>query len=272
VSSTCLISFPLALLRAGTCAVDATNIILWAAIRSVGIGFRNSRSELESSRLFEQGEDLWRSEPDLDQNDYEVVTIGAELLGLDALPGGNLARMALQEAAKFPQVPFVKLKVDFLFALLREISSPGQPSLPDTSSPHRRMTWREFRVVCAIYSAQINRHGFVFLGWETISARASGEPRKEAARSRSLPIHSKLLSRTQIGTTVKKLEVLNFFMRFRYSRGTRGGYYAYSIRHATREELAKSIAEWAYANEQKIAANRQADQELCQKLFRRPAS
>jgi hypothetical protein len=267
-----LIKFPLSLLRAGTSNLSAIDAILWTAVRNAGIGFRAQREEIEFLALCDQGEELWtKGTSNLDEDVRETVSAGAALLGLDRLPSGLVIQNALEDAARLRETPFLYLKREFLWALLREYPNFGRPDLPEGEVAGRRLNWREFRVLCAIISSKTNRHGFTFLGWESISARASGfaskgEAREMAGRVSGLPQHAELLSRGKIVATVDKLEALNFFMRFRYARGPRGGYTAYSIRHAKRDELAKAVIEWADYKSNTVADNRRADQELCRRL------
>jgi hypothetical protein len=263
------VKFPLSLLRSGRSEVSATIAIFCTAVRNVGIGFRSTREEREFDALLDKGLDVWDDgEFSMDENDYEAITVGSELLGLESLPGQTIISEALCEADSLPEVPFVTLKMDFLKALLLALHLQDWLGKPEGKSARRVLSWREFRVLCAIISAKPNRKNFCFLGWETIAARASGFTTKTEARKRaaSLPEHAQLLSRSQICTTLKRLEALRFFMRFNYSRGARGGYSAYSIRHSTREQLAESVIDWADYNNVTVSENRQADQELCRKL------
>lgn len=271
-----LIKFPLSLLRAGRSEFSASASILWTAVRNVGIGFQKTHAEIEFQALVEQGEECWNSGAiHLDGDDRENVCVGAALLGLDRLPCGSVIQDALNEAERFRDTPFVALKQEFLWALLLQYPSPGRPELPVGGDDGKhRLSWREFRVLSAIISGKVNRYGFTLLGWETIAARASGFFRKEDAwevanREEGQPKHSELLSRSKVCTTVQNLEALRFFMRFRYSRGLRGGFSAYSIRHANREALAESVFEWSGYKRDKVAANRKEDLKLCKRLSRR---
>ncbi len=59
-----------------------------------------------------------------------------------------------------------------------------------------------------------------------------------------------------------KLEALGFFIRCRYSTGTRGGLTAYSFRHPKRDDLVKAIQTWSADNrsfQAKAATHRAAD-------------
>jgi hypothetical protein len=266
-----MLKFPLSLLRAGNSEDSAIRAILWTAVRNVGIGFRATREEIEFRALCDQGEDYWENgDPDLNADDRELVSVGAALLGLGRLPSGPIIQIALTEASQLRDTPYLHLKPEFLWSLLREHSGYGRPDLPEGDESRRRMSWREFRVLCAIISAKVNKHGFTFLGWEAIAARASGFPRNgeasEMAMREEIPRHSELLTRSKIVATVDKLEALKFFMRFRYSRGSRGGYMAYSIRHKTREDLAAAVIDWAGYKEKSVTANRKADLDLCRRL------
>lgn len=137
-----------------------------------------------------------------------------------------------------------------------------------TGSPERRMSYREFRILAAICSAQTNRYGFVFLGWRGIQHRACGVARrKDFDDCEDFPEHCLPLSRDQIDRTLKRLESLRFFLRVRHSSGKRGGFTAYSFRHADRESLVRDVVLWQDFNQGRIVEqNREEDARLTLKI------
>ena len=112
---------------------------------------------------------------------------------------------------------------------------------------------------------------YVFLGWESIQARACGfKSKAEFAKGMTvLPAHCNPLSRKVIRNTLETLERTRFFVRFRFSVGDRGGRYAYSFRHATREDLAKSVESSlteANKHQKRVIENRTSDRALSIKI------
>lgn len=164
--------------------------------------------------------------------------------------------------------PLVRMKADFVWAALGKARAEELENQP---FPKKAISWNEFRVLCAIFSAKINRQGYALLGWETIQARACGfsSKAKFIKAKESGNLHGLPLSRKQIRTILEKLENLNFFARFRYSSGARGGYTAYSVRHS-RQELGRAVCEWAnFKNRTKVKANREEDLAVCQALLKK---
>jgi hypothetical protein len=85
----------------------------------------------------------------------------------------------------------------------------------------RSLSWREFRVLCALLS-KVGSSKYAKCGWQEIVARAAGwcgksdralTTPKELARRKSL-----LLTREQIRATLTRLESDQFFARFQYRR------------------------------------------------------
>jgi hypothetical protein len=167
--------------------------------------------------------------------------------------------------------PLVRMKGDYLWAAVSQARAEADPEKP---WPERGMSWREFRILCAILSVKTNRAGFAFMGWETIQARAHGFTTKEAFKSRKvLADHlAPPLSHKQIRATRDTLEALGFFARFRLSSGGRGGLMAYSVRHDP-DELAKAVCESVnFRDRAGIKANRAKDAEKCLELLERAKS
>jgi hypothetical protein len=73
------------------------------------------------------------------------------------------------------------------------------------------------------------------------------------------------------------MEANRFYLRFRYSKGDRGGKTAYSFRHDTREKLAGAVGEYQslFCIKKAVDANRARDRELCanmQAVSKKPAT
>jgi hypothetical protein len=196
--------------------------------------------------------------------------VGAELCGvtLGAYDHGNLQRIASEAESIETGGPLVRMKADFLWAAINQARAE---ELPDFEWPDHGISWREFRILCAILSMKPNRHGFVFVGWELIKARSSGFANKEAfAAADRIPGHlAPALTRKQIRTTCDTLENLGFFARFRLSTGPRGGLTAYSFRH-DRDALAAAVCDWAnFRDRSKVKENRAKDTVKCLELLER---
>jgi len=111
--------------------------------------------------------------------------------------------------------------------------------------PERGISWREFRILCAILSGKKNREGFTFMGWQEIQARSCGMLRAVYKAAEFIPEHLQPpYSQKQIKRTCDKLEALKFFARCRHSKGNRGGFMAYSFKHDPKD-LREAVARWA---------------------------
>ncbi len=89
-----------------------------------------------------------------------------------------------------------------------------------------------------------------------------------AAKKGELPPHCQPLTRSQIDLTTSRMEVLKFYLRFRYSKGDRGGKTAYSFRHETREKLAEAVGKYQVEHcfKPTVDGNRAKDRELTIRL------
>jgi hypothetical protein len=236
-----------------------------------GKGFRKNHTEDEFlARLDEACEEIKVVRKDM-MKDVSEVVVGSRLCGVDML--GSKSHSRFQETANRANGvphggPLVRMASKYLWAAHGQAKAEADPSSP---WPERGISWREFRILCAILSAKTNRAGFAFIGWEVIQARACGFTTKEAFKDAdNIPDHlAPPLTHKMIRKTCDALEDLGFYARFRFSTGKTGGLMAYSFRH-TREELAKAVCDSAnFRDRAKIKANREADTQKCLELLER---
>jgi len=269
-------TFPLAVLNYGP-PLRCLELALDCGIYSAGAGYRKIHGDdAFVARFAERCEELGipkLQRPSPFTAAAEVVVGGA----VCNVKFGNHRRehfhSTAERAAEVPTGgPLVRMKADFLWAAIEQARADEDPDRP---WPERGISWREFRVLCAILSVRTNRAGFAFVSVETIQARASGFTTKKALRSaESIPEHlAPPFTDKQIRTTCDVLENLRFFARFRQSIGPRGGRMAYSVRHNTREELAAAVCDFVnFRDRIKIAQNRQDDARKCLELLERAKS
>jgi hypothetical protein len=164
--------------------------------------------------------------------------------------------------------PLVRMKADFFWAAFHQARAEADPEAP---WPERGISWREFRVLCAILSVKTNRAGFAFIGWETIRVRACGFAGKTAFRTAEMiPDHlAPPLSHKQVRNTTDAMEACGFYARFRLATGPKGGRLAYSFRH-THDELARVVCDSInFKDRVTVRKNRAADAEKCLELLER---
>lgn len=264
---------PLSLLRAGKNELEALQRSISCGIVNAGIGHRRMHGEEAFQRRLAdaraESEALGEDPPDVDPWDaspdaVEEAQVGASIVGVQG--GCRVADAITHRQHDQPGAVFFRLRSDWMWNALHTASQAAgeDEETHDDAAERKPLTWREFRVLAAILSARVNSYGFVFLGWESIQARACGYHTKELlqAGKAALPAHCQPLSRDVIRATLDKLEALGFFARCRYSTGGRGGLMAYSFRHPGREGLVQSIRQWAADNrafQAKVAALRAED-------------
>ena len=281
-------TLPLACLHSGDSPLSALEIMLPVGIVNAGVGYRTKHGDaafetlLSEARLRAHSQgypghppaalklryySVSRTQLTMTKDDAKQVwndsLAGWQLLGLS---GGNRARDAeFWLTHHRPGKVFFRIRSDLMW---NAIHTARHENGMDTPRPDRPISWREFRVLAAIYSAQTNSFGFSFIGWKNIQARSSGFHNNVGFQSSvdSLPPHCRPLSRSQIRTATENLEALGFFARCRYAAGSRGGLMAYSIR-STPEELHKSVEKWLEHNrwkKQQVAENRLRDRTACE--------
>ena len=196
--------------------------------------------------------------------DCAEVLLGSDLCGvvLGSYETHNLQTRVTKASKVFPGGPFVRMASKYLWPALEQARAEADPSKP---WPERGMSWREFRILCAILSVERNRANFAFIGWETIQARSCGFTTKEAFRNAdNIPDHlAPPLSHKMIRPILERLENLGFYARFHFSSGKTGGLMAYSVRH-TKEELGDAVCDFVnFKDRAGIKANREADAKKC---------
>lgn len=271
---------PLSILRSGKSHLEVLEAVVACGIVNAGIGYRKDKGEDAFKQLLEDAnkEAVKQGHPakspkklSLRGTSGSLMTYAdAEMYWKYAHAGWKLLGILGGDRASDAQTwldnplaggPFFKMRSDWIWGAVNQARREiGKEVASSTSS----ISWREFKIIAAILSAGCNDHGFVLLGWESIQARACGFHSKALFQSgkASLPSHCLPLSRDQITLTVERLEGLKFFLRYRDSKGKSGGRMAYSLRHATRELLAESVAKWKAENariETQIEQNRAAD-------------
>lgn len=279
---------PLAVLRSGFTGLEALEIACACGIVNAGIGYREEHGEEDFERLVSDAEEhaaeqgLRTSPPkefvlsDASGNPmtpheseaiWRCALVGAKMLGIR---GGNRAKDAQTWATHYRKGEvFFTIKSEWLWAA---IWTARREAGTEVTQDFKPLSWREFRVLAAILSAPVkNYQGFVFLGWESIQARACGFHRKDLfqAGKNDLWPHCQPFSRDQIMRTTGALEACKFYLRFRYSTGDRGGKTAYSFRHESREKLAEAVAKFQaeYCFKQAaVSDNRAKDRILCAKM------
>jgi hypothetical protein len=273
---------PLSILRSGDSALAVLEACVAVGIVNAGIGYRETYDEEKFLTLLEEADEKAEKQglPTLPTNFSLKDNLGRPIDNKDSLQvwlaahagaqllkikGGNRANDAQTWASHNHEGEvFFRIKSDWLWGA---VCSARRDAGQIIESDLKPISWREFRILAAILSAPVKKfQGFVFLGWESIQARACGFHRKAllAENKNSLPAHCQHLSRSQIDLTTSRLEVLRFYLRFRYSKGDRGGKTAYSFRHETSEKLAEAIGNFQaeYCFKSTLQNNRAKDRTL----------
>lgn len=278
---------PLAILRSGQSALDALDAAVCCGLVNAGLGYLETHGEAEFDTLLEQADEAAEKQglpttppPRFTLKDCDGKTIaheraaelwkaahaGAKVCGVS---GGNRAKDVQTWAAHTrPKEVFFTIKSEWLW---NAVYTARRESGDDVTYEFKPLAWREFRILAAILSAPVNKfYGFVFLGWQSIQSRACGYHKRDlfGASKSELPPHCQPLTRSQIDLTTSRMEVLKFYLRFRYSKGARGGKTAYSFRHETREKLAEAVGKFQaeYCLKPTVDANRAKDRELTIRL------
>ena len=172
----------------------------------------------------------------------EAALVGASMCGVRMASSKNLENAGkVYHRYDNHKFPLVTIKAEIFWAAFHQARYEDNKGDP----PARGISWREFRILCAILSVKKNRDGFSFVGWQEIQARSCGMLRKPHKDTKRIPDHlAPPYSQKQIKRTCDKLEALNFFARCRHSIGKRGGLMAYSFKLSP-EELREAVARWA---------------------------
>jgi hypothetical protein len=269
-------TFPLAVLhgvakQSNPC--DIIELALHCGVISAGIGLYKNDSDRFREMLDEvvaKHDIKWKNK---ENSHRSMALVGAKLCGVNL--GGTYPAYLDGMIDGFSFVakggPLVRMAAKYFWPALYQAQAE---QLPDKSWPERGISWREFRILCAILSVKTNRAGFSFIGWETIQARSSGFTTKaEIKAATKIPEHlAPALTRKQIRMTCDALEDLGFYARFRFSTGPSGGRMAYSFRH-DRAELAKVVCDSVnFHDRARIKQNRAIDAAKCLELLERAKS
>ena len=287
---------PLSILRSSNTPLEALHNVVSCGIVNAGIGYRKDKGEDEFQILLEQANDeaekkgvAYSPPHNLKLQDsggmqmlkvravelWEAAHAGAKLCGVT---GGSRADDArIWATHRHEGAVFFRIKSERVWNAINTAKREAGENVESDSKP---LSWREFRILAAILSAPVHpKRGFVFLGWESIQARSCGFHRKDLfdAGENTLPLHCQPFTRSQIDLTTSRMEANKFYLRFRYSKGDRGGKTAYSFRHDSREKLAAAVGEYQshYCIQQTMEANRSRDRELSalmQATSKRPAT
>jgi hypothetical protein len=250
------LKFPLSLLFHASNQLDHFGKAASIGAVNAGIGFRINHQECAFQAKLEDV---------ATENCDEEVVVGASVCGINLEDEtGQTARKVYESISELcKSSPFVNIKADFFHAAYHSAQKEAEDTLPPLE---KWISWREYRVLLAIYSLQWNNKNYCEAGWESIRCRACGFHNKASYREfveseQPWPDHITPLSRDQITRTVKKLEELKFFLRVRVSSNSRhGGKYAYSIKHESREALIRDVeSKQAYSRGDIIRENRAKD-------------
>ena len=187
----------------------------------------------------------------------EAALVGASMCGVRMASSKNLENAGkVYHRYDNHKFPLVTIKAEIFWAAFHQARYEDNKG----DLPARGISWREFRILCAILSVKKNRDGFSFVGWQEIQARSCGMLRADFKTIGKIPCHlATPYSQKQITRTCEKLEALKFFVRYRHSKGKRGGFMAYSFKHSP-EDLRKAVGRWAsFRRGDSIRQNRAAD-------------
>ena len=241
--------FPLAILQGinengkpcNSTPFDIIDNALSYGIVNAGVGLIKTQGQEHFEEVLADSP-LWDDELNLDQY-AEAALVGASMCGVKLGGLGNAkAAGGVYERYQKNIFPLVTMKADIFWSAFYQT---GYEQGRRDDRPERGISWREFRILCAILSGKTNRDGFWFGGWQQIQARSCGMLKKPYKAAKRIPGHlTPPYSQKQIKRTCDTLEALNFFARCRHSKGARGGFMAYSFKQS-REDLREAVARWA---------------------------
>jgi len=231
------------------------------AVINAGIGYKRNKGQEDFEEELEVAIEEIRSDS---THCYEGVSDYTKY----ALVGASICKVSLKSSFDYDNAswfyqeysqhvfPLVTMKAEIFWAAFHQARYEDNKG----DLPARGISWREFRILCAILSVKKNREGFSFVGWQEIQARSCGMLRKPYKATKRIPEHlTTPYSQKQIKRTCDRLEALNFFTRCRHSKGNRGGFMAYSFKHSP-EDLRKAVGRWAsFRRGDSIRQNRAAD-------------
>jgi hypothetical protein len=242
--------FPLAMLqglnRNSPTPHDILEDALCYGTINAGIGFKKINTDECYDKLLEEAWEDVRQSIGFYYNEIDNATkntlVGTWVCQVTLSTGSILSAPDIHKHYSKYVFPLVTLRADIFWSAYHQVShEEGKEDHP----PEKGISWREFRILCAILSVKKNREGFSFIGWQEIQARSCGMLRADYKAARKIPSHlAPPYSQKQIKRTCDRLEALGFFARCRHSKGKRGGWMAYSFKHSP-EELRAAVSRWA---------------------------
>ena len=262
------LKFPLAVLGHDPTPLLCMERALNCAIMNAGIGTRQTKYDENFIPALERLCGSHDLDLDLDKHPNECdALVGVSVLGVTNCYNRRTLKSIVAEAKAVKPGAFVTIKSEFFWSVLKRLRCEERCEPYEPGS----LSWREFRVLCAVYSIKPNKRGFAFISAEAIRARAHGFLSVREMKNGEVP--DSLIPRImpkQIRLTLNSLEKLKFFARFRYSKGSKGGKMAYSIR-MDREKLGAAVMDWqSFSEGESVDQWRQEDAKLCRQKRRGP--
>lgn len=262
------LKFPLAALGHDPTPLLCMERALNCAVMNAGIGTRKTKYDEIYILVLERLCGTHDIDLDLEKHPHECdALVGVSVLGLTNCYNKRTLKSIVAEAKEVSPGAFVTIKSDFFWSALTRLRREDNCQSYDAGA----LSWRELRVLCAVYSIKPNSRGFAYISAEAIRARAHGFLSVREMKNGIVP--DSLIPRImpkQIRLTLNSLEKMNFFARFRYSKGTKGGKMAYSIR-LKRKKLAAAVMDWQSFSEGEIVDQwRKEDAKVCRQKRRDP--
>lgn len=252
--------FPLSALAYGKSPSEALDVIICYSVVSAGIGARQTDEDAFAALA---AKNSLSGEPDEDAefDSYEVICAGASLTNVTVKDWRSTYRcyQALVEHSRlFPKSALVTIKAKWVWDTLN--TALEEEEKPARNETHGWMTWREFRVLCAVLSV-IGKKSFAWASTATLLHRVCGFTAAASMQGRQTAPHCPPLTRWMLESTLDRLEELRYYLRVRISKSPtgRGGRTAYSIRHADRAALVTELRTPKFA---RASDNRKADHAL----------
>ena len=257
------LKFPLAALGHDPTPLLCMERALNCAIMNAGIGTRNVKYDENYIPALERLCGSHDLDLDLDDHPDECdALVGVSVLGLTNCYNKRTLKSIVAEAKEVRPGAFVTIKSEFFWSTLSRLRCEDKCESYEPGS----LSWREFRVLCAVYSIKPNSRGFAFISAEAIRARAHGFLSVREMKNGVVPdsLIPRIMSK-QIRLTLNSLEKLGFFARFRYSKGAKGGKMAYSIR-LDRKKLGAVVMDWqSFSEGESVDQWREEDAKLCRR-------
>lgn len=254
--------FPLSALTYGDRASACLNAIIDYSVVSAGVGSRISNpKEYEALAVTHALPDPPSKRQAEEWMAYQDACVGKGQTSVIATCWRTLHRHyreMIAHASNYPKSALVTMKAKWVWNALD--TALQEEGLPARSPNPGWLTWREFRVLCAVLSV-IGQKPYAWGSTNTLLHRVCGYTAASSFKGKEPAAHCPRLTRWMLETTLNRLEELRFFMRVRVSRSPtgRGGRTAYTIRHPSREALVIELRTSLFAT---VADNRKADHRL----------